>query len=73
MSEDSEAYRLEILATLGGAVKRTIELTQPTYLYTVAQQTADFGAPIWNVPMRVRQLSALYGPGIAAEVLTYHH
>ena len=73
LGEDSEAYRLDILDALGGSVLRAVDLDTTAYLYTAAMQTADFGAPVWNVPMRVTQLSAIYGDGIAAEYLTYHH
>lgn len=71
LSEESEAYRLEILDAPGGSVLRTISLGEPGYLYTAAQQVADFGSLQWNVPMRVTQLSASYGAGVAAEFLTY--
>ena len=73
LGEASEAYRLEILDAPGGAALRTVELSAPAFLYTAAMQAADFGAPVWNVPMRVAQLSAVYGAGIAAETLAYHH
>jgi hypothetical protein len=73
LSEDAEAYRLEILDALGGTVLRTVDLTTPAYLYTAAMQTADFGETVWNVPMRVAQISAIYGAGTPAELLAYHH
>lgn len=73
LAEEAERYRLEILAAPGGAVLRTVELTEPSYLYTAAAQTSDFGAPQWNIPMRVAQVSPVYGPGPAAEYLAWHH
>ena len=71
LGEDVESYRLDILDALGGSVLRTVTLSSASYLYTAAMQTADFGSGIWNVPMRVTQLSSIYGDGIAAEALTY--
>jgi hypothetical protein len=38
-----------------------------------SMQTADFGSPQWNVPISVAQVSPVYGPGIAAEQLTYDY
>jgi len=73
LAEDDESYRLDILDALGGSAVRSVDLGATSYLYTAAMQTTDFGAPVWNVPMRVTQLSAIYGDGIAAEYLTYHH
>jgi hypothetical protein len=44
LAEDSEAYEVEILGTVDGPVLRTIEVTEPEAVYTIAQQAAD-----WNV------------------------
>jgi GTA TIM-barrel-like domain/Putative phage tail protein len=73
LGEDEERYRLDILDGPGGAVLRTIETTEPIFSYTSAMQTADFGAPQWNVSIRVAQVSPVYGPGPAAEQLTYDY
>jgi hypothetical protein len=73
LAEESELYRLEILDAPGGDVLRSVELTTPTFLYTAAMQTADFGAAQWNVPIRVSQISPVYGPGIASEQLTWDY
>jgi hypothetical protein len=73
LGEDGERYQLEILASLGGAVKRSVETTSPSYLYTAAMQTADFGAMQWNVSIRVAQISPSYGPGVASEQLTWDY
>nr|WP_280138557.1 phage tail protein [Methyloceanibacter methanicus] len=73
LAEAAERYRLHILDGPGGAVLRSVELTVPTFLYTAAMQTADFGAPQFNVSMRVAQVSPYYGPGPAAEQLTYDY
>jgi hypothetical protein len=73
LSEEAEAYRLEVLDAPGGDVLRSVDLAAASYFYTAADQTADFGAPQWNVPIRVRQLSAAYDAGAVAEQLTYDY
>ncbi len=73
LGEDSERYRLEILDAPAGDPLRTVEVTSPSFLYTAAMQTADFGSTQWNVPIRVAQISPSYGPGIPAEQLTYDY
>jgi hypothetical protein len=54
-------------------VLRSVDTFVPTFLYTTAMQIADFGVPQWNVPIRVAQVSAIYGPGVAAEQLTWDY
>jgi hypothetical protein len=71
LAEESELYRLDILEEPGGEVLRSVELAAPPFLYTAAMQVEDFGATQWNVPIRVAQVSPVYGPGIAAEELTW--
>jgi hypothetical protein len=39
-------------------------------LYTVVQQTADFGAPPASLAWRVAQISRAYGRGVTAETLS---
>jgi hypothetical protein len=74
LAEASELYTLEILDGPGGNVLRTVTgLGAETYLYSAADQTADFGSPQWNVAIRVAQISAAYGAGAAAEALTYDY
>lgn len=64
LGEESERYDLEILQ--GGAVLRAASgLAAPAFLYAAAQQTADFGAPQSALTLRVRQRSAIFGPGAA--------
>ncbi len=67
LGEDREAYVIDIMD--GVAVKRTIESTSPSAIYTAAQQTADFGAPQSTISVRVHQLSATYGRGAATEAV----
>ncbi len=73
LAEERELYRLEILDAPGGALLRSVELDTPQFLYTAAMQTADFGAPQWNVSIRVAQVTPSYGAGVAAEQLTYDY
>lgn len=73
LAEERELYRLEILDAPGGDVLRGIDTTEPAFLYMASMQTADFGAAQWNVSIRVAQVSPVYGPGIAAEQLTWDY
>ena len=74
LSEASELYTLEILDAPGGDVLRTITgLGAQAYLYSAADQVTDFGSTQFNVAIRVRQISATYGAGAPAEVLTYDY
>jgi GTA TIM-barrel-like domain/Putative phage tail protein len=73
LAEEHELYRLEILDTPGGEVLRSVELAVPEFLYTASMQADDFGAAQWNVPIRVAQVSPVYGPGVAAEQLTWDY
>lgn len=61
LGEESEHYRLEILSD--GAVKRTVEVLSPAYIYPVSDQIADFGSPISVLGVRVMQMSLRYGAG----------
>ncbi|WP_137179222.1 phage tail protein [Roseomonas sp. AR75] len=65
LSEAAEAYEAEILD--GETVVRTLSgLSAPAATYTAADQIADFGAPQASITVRVFQLSANVGRGIAA-------
>ena len=73
LAEDEERYRLDILASPGGTILRSVETALPEFHYSAAMQTTDFGAPQWNVPIRVAQVSPVYGPGVTAEQITYDY
>lgn len=74
LGEDAELYDLEILNAPGTSVLRTVSsLTAPTFLYTAAMQTADFGATQWNVLINVYQVSPSYGRGRVAQKLTWNY
>jgi hypothetical protein len=52
----AEAYQLDILS--GSSVVRSVTVTSPSYIYSAADQTADFGAPPSSLPISVAQLDA---------------
>jgi hypothetical protein len=65
LNEESESNDLEILN--GASAVRTISgLASPSFLYTSAMQTADFGSQQGSYTIHVSQLSAAYGRGQAA-------
>jgi hypothetical protein len=69
LAEDSEAYEVAILD--GPTVTRTLQVATTSALYTAAQQTADWGAPLGpgqSIAVRIYQLSALIGRGAVRSV-----
>ena len=66
LGEAGEAYRVEILD--GASVRRTIETTAPLAVYAAADELADFGAVQASLDLRVAQLGATVGAGIARTV-----
>ncbi len=64
VGETSELYSIEVLS--GAAVVRTFTSTTPSQVYTAAQQAADFGSVPAAFAVRISQVSATAGPGIAA-------
>lgn len=69
LAEDVESYDLQILD--GAAVKRTLSSGTTSVLYTAAQQTADWGAPLGpgqTLALRIFQLSNRLGRGTPATV-----
>ncbi len=65
LAEESEAYRLTLYGS-GGTVMARYDSPTPSFLYTRAQQTADFGSLPSSLTFTVCQLSALVGEGFAA-------
>ena len=64
LAEELEAYEVEILD--GTTVKRVLSVSSTSAIYTAAQQTADWGAPLGpgdTLDIRISQLSALIGRG----------
>ncbi len=69
LAEDLESYDVQILD--GAVVKRTLTSTTTSVLYTAAQQTADWGAPLSSgqtLAIRIYQLSNRLGRGDPATV-----
>ncbi|SNT76785.1 hypothetical protein SAMN05444959_12813 [Paracoccus seriniphilus] len=64
--EELEAHEVEILD--GAAVKRVLSTATTSVVYTTAQQTADWGAPLDSLDIRIYQLSALVGRGAPKSV-----
>ena len=60
--ETAERYAVDILNG-SGLVVRTIEATEQTVTYTVAQQTTDFGSAQASIPVTVCQISPEFGRG----------
>jgi hypothetical protein len=67
LGEDSEAYELDVLS--GASVVRTLPAFAPSVLYPAADEIADFGSAQSSLSIRVAQLSATVGRGIAAEAV----
>ncbi|MBB4954474.1 hypothetical protein H4S14_002951 [Agrobacterium vitis] len=65
LDEEVERYQLDIVNAASGATVRSATLSEAAYLYTVAQQTADFGAKVDHLTVQVRQMGG-YAAGIAA-------
>lgn len=65
LNEASEAYRIEILD--GVTLKRSVESVSPSFLYSSADQTSDFGGPATDFSVRIAQLSAAMGKGLALQ------
>jgi len=64
LAEELEAYEVEVLD--GATVKRVLSTSTASAVYTAAQQTADWGAPLGpgdSLNIRIFQLSALIGRG----------
>jgi hypothetical protein len=64
LGEASESYIVEILD--GSTVKRTIQATATTAVYTEAMQIADFGAAQSDITVRIYQVSEVVGKGFPA-------
>jgi hypothetical protein len=67
LGEPSERYQIEILNAAGAVVLRTAETSAPTYLYSAADQIADFGALPASLRLRVAQIGANGLPGLKTE------
>ncbi len=61
LSEETEAYELDIFN--GGTLVRSLSTTSSSFIYSNAEQIADFGAPQSALEMAVYQISARFGRG----------
>lgn len=66
VGETSEAYEIDVMS--GSTVKRTISATSPSWTYSAANQTTDFGSPQSSITFRIYQLSSVVGRGYPLEV-----
>jgi hypothetical protein len=62
----AESYKLDILD--GSTVKRSVTALTPSYLYSSADQTADFGTPPASLRLRVAQIGDSGLPGLNNEL-----
>ena len=62
----AESYQLDILD--GAVVKRSATVSTPSYLYSAADQSADFGAPPPSLRLRVAQWGANGALGLNTEL-----
>jgi hypothetical protein len=67
VGEQIEKYQLDILS--GASALRTLETSVPNVLYAAADEIADFGAPQTALSVRLAQLSATVGRGVATEAI----
>lgn len=67
MSEETETYDIEVLSLDGASVLRTVSRSGTTSVtYSAAAQTADYGAPVSTIRVRIYQNGTL-GRGHPAE------
>lgn len=66
VGESSESYEVDVMS--GSTVKRTIAVTSPSFTYSAANQTTDFGSAQSSITFRIYQLSELVGRGYPLEV-----
>lgn len=66
LGEEAEQYHVDILD--GGAVIRTLDLSEASLTYSAAQQIEDFGSVQASVAVRIYQVSSYVGRGWPLEV-----
>ncbi|MCM2563781.1 phage tail protein [Lutimaribacter sp. EGI FJ00015] len=64
LSETVEAYEVDILASPGGAVLRTLTTSTPSVTYPAAAIAADFTSPPATLAVRICQMSGSIGRGV---------
>lgn len=66
LGEDSERYEIDIVK--GGLVQRTLSCNEASVLYSIAHETADFGAAQTSLHVRLAQTSTAAGRGFDRDV-----
>ncbi len=67
VAESAESYRVEICSSGFSTVLRTVSgLSSPSFSYSVAQQTADYGGAVSQIYIRIYQVSSTLGNGYPA-------
>ncbi|MCZ8314361.1 glycoside hydrolase/phage tail family protein [Phreatobacter sp.] len=68
LGEASERYRL-VIRDAAGTARRTVETTEPAFLYASAAELADFGSALTALRLSIVQLSAVAGEGRPLEAV----
>lgn len=66
VGETTESYEIDVMD--GSDVVRTISVTSPTFSYSAADQTTDFGSAQSSIDFRIYQLSEIVGRGYPLEI-----
>lgn len=66
VGETTEAYEVDVMS--GSTAVRTISITSPSFSYSAADQTTDFGSAQSSITFRIYQLSGIVGRGYPLEV-----
>lgn len=66
VGETTESYEIDVMS--GSTVKRTITASTPSFAYSAANQTTDFGSAQSSITFRIFQLSETVGRGYPLEV-----
>lgn len=68
LNEQIEAYEVEIWPLNGGVALRQFDCNNPEFIYSEADQIADFGGLAQDFKLKIYQMSALVGRGTEKEV-----
>jgi hypothetical protein len=66
LGETTQTYEIDV--TSGSTIVRTISVSTPTFAYSAADQTTDFGSTQSSITFRIYQISETVGRGYAYEV-----
>lgn len=66
VGETTESYEIDVMN--GSSVVRTITASSPTFAYSAANQTTDFGSAQSSITFKIYQLSETVGRGYPLEV-----